>query len=512
MEGYQLKISVLGSSQPLWRVIQIPARLTFLDLHLTIQRIFGLDDEYIFRFELEELATFVIKLGDEKTDYFNHKVIFCNEIVGDYLSVGMNFNYFYDLEDNWEFELCVLKRLDDTKSTPEVIDYSGSNLIDSCASIFEYEKIRDNLSKEKLKFKLNEVNESLWGIEAEEVINYSPLKNKYLDVINKLKRIIEKRNLDSCQVIRVHSDCDVYWVIIKTDEGYVIELFENYDNLLQGFYNLQTGALNHAFCHCFTFLLSNKEISVEHTLDQEHKIAAFYNEPGYLPSLIDVEGGKIVLKWLEELLVGLTYDQNTSEIDEIIDIIIKNNNFISSSIYVHEPQIDINDYDFGYRGKERLNTSLELFDQVSIDVICLPTSNTYLTNELQLYAVIATKDDYLIKDIALPEKALMAETLIDIMISFFEQNGKPSQVVVNNLNVLFLILGFLNDNAISYLEDDTDLEIELALAHTFGISDELDEVIENPFIQELIREFEDNNEDEIDIKLEEYLKQGELLN
>ncbi|MEY8676554.1 plasmid pRiA4b ORF-3 family protein [Thomasclavelia cocleata] len=508
MEGYQLKVFVQGSTEPIWRIVKVPVKMTFMDLHLTIQKIFELSGEDTFYFELQEIGISVIKLdiiGDVSSKL---KTIFCNEIIDDYFYEGMVCDYFYDLEDRWEFGIIVEKKLDDYDVVPKVTDYFGGNLLEDCGGISGYEKIINEIDDELISFDLDYVNECLRDFEVEQVINNDLIKEDFILVLNKLKEIIKKRNIESYQVIKLNGTMTIYWVIIKTIEGYVVELFQSYDDLLQGFYNLRSESINYAFCYCYTFLLSNSAMELEQTLNSKQTIGAFFNEPGYLSSLINLEDGPLLLNWLEELLIGLTFDNNISEADEIIDINIKNKKFESSSIYVHEPEINISEFDFGYSSKVKLNSSLKLFDRVCVDVICLPTLDTYITNELQMYAVIATEEDYLLKEIIFPDKIFMSEALVDVMVDFFRENGIPKYVVINNLNVLFLVFNFLNENEIGYIEDDTNYEIDLAIADAFGFDNEM---IDNSFLQELIEEFREN-EEEIETKLDEFLVQNELLN
>lgn len=509
MKGYQLKIFVQDSTQPIWRVVKIPAKMTFMDLHLTIQEIFGLNDEDTFYFELYELGISVIKLDDRLTINPNLKAVFCNEIVYDYFYEGMVCDYFYNLNDKWEFKIIVEKILDDYDLIPKVTGYFNDNLLENCGGIREYEKIINEINGEQISFDLDYVNECLKDLEIEQFINNDLIKDDFILVLNKLKDIIKKRNIKSYQVIKLNGTITLYWVIIKTIEGYVVELFENYDDLLQGFYNLRSESINHAFCYCYTFLLSDKAMDLEQTLDQEQMIGAFFNEPGYLSSLINLDDGILLLNWLEELLIGLTYDTNVSELDEIIDIDVKNRKFGSSSIYLHEPEIDITEFDSGYGDIIKLNSPLELFERVCVDVICLPAADTYITNELQMYAIVATEEDYLLKEIIFPDKIFMSEALVDVMSNFFRENGVPKHIVINNLNILFLAFNFLKDNKIGYVEDDTDYEIDLAIADAFGFDSEM---TDNPFLQELFEELEGKNEEEIEAKLDELLAQNELLN
>ncbi len=508
MEGYRLKIIVQGGSQPIWRIIEIPAEMTFMNLHLIFQKVFGLNNEFLFSFDLKDINILVMGLDDRDVRPLNQTVIFCDEKIDDYLYEGMIFNYLYDSPDYWEFRVIVEKELVDIKRVPRVIDYCGDNLIERCGGILEYEQMINELNINQFKFNLCLINEYLKDFEIDGVINNDRIKNDFILILNNLKNIIEKRDIERYQVIKLNGSMTIYWVIIKTIEGYVIELFENYDDLLQGFYNLQTESFNHAFCYCYTFMLSDQEIKFEETLDQERKIAAFFNEPGYLPCLINVDDGIVVLEWLEEFLIGLTHDHNISSIDEIIEIDLKGHQYDNSFVYVYEPQIDSSKFDTAFCNKEKLDTTLNLLERVCIDIICLPTPNTYITNELQIYAIVATKDDYLIKEVLFPDTILMAEALIDIMIDFFNQNGKPDKVVVNNLNVLILVLKFLDNNSISYIEEDSRLEIDLAIADAFGFGDEIDDI----FLHELMDDLEEIDEEEIETELNELINYKKMLN
>ena len=214
-------------------------------------------------------------------------------------------DYFYDLEDRWEFGIIVEKKLDDYDVVPKVTDYFGGNLLEDCGGISGYEKIINEIDDELISFDLDYVNECLRDFEVEQVINNDLIKEDFILVLNKLKEIIKKRNIESYQVIKLNGTMTIYWVIIKTIEGYVVELFQSYDDLLQGFYNLRSESINYAFCYCYTFLLSNSAMELEQTLNSKQTIGAFFNEPGYLSSLINLEDGPLLLNWLEELLIGL---------------------------------------------------------------------------------------------------------------------------------------------------------------------------------------------------------------
>lgn len=68
-----------------------------------------------------------------------------------------------------------------------------------------------------------------------------------------------------------------------------------------------------------------------------------------------------------------------------------------------------------------------------------------------------------------------------------------------------MIYSFLMDNGIKINEENIDLEISMAVADAFGINDEIDDISLN----ELFEEFED---EEVEIRLDDNLDKKELLN
>ena len=313
------------------------------------------------------------------------------------------------------------------------------------------------------------------------------------------------KNFEGCLKYKVNSNAIIYWVIIKTIEGYVIEMFDDYSEMLEGFWNLSAGEINRVFGHFYTFILNNEKIESADTLDNEGKIMAFYNEPGYMPSLIEMEVSEDILNWLKDLEVTLKSDSNISEEDEIIEINIKDFKFISSNIYVYEPEVNINDFDNGYRGNEKIISSVILDERTCLDIVALPSLETYSTGELQIYAAIASENDYIIREIFLPDKNLMMETLIDVMIEFFNHNGVAKEVTVNNLNIYFMIYDFLKNNGIKINEGNIDLEISMAVADAFGVNDEMDDLALNDI-------FEEFKDEDIEIQLTNSSNKKELLN
>lgn len=482
MGGYRLTIRLVDSTKPIYRVLKLPGKLTFCDLHSIIQEIFGFESAFEYMFDLD--------LSDN------------NEILESKLVDKMIFGYRYGFDYCWNFEISVIQ-LDDFDIIPEVIDYVGDNLCDDYSGVKEFEKLCDENNLEV--FDLDFVNSRLYRYQIEDVINNNEIKYGYIEVISKIGELLNCKNFEGCLKYKVNSNATIYWVIIKTVEGYVIEMFDDYREMLEGFWNLSAGEINRVFGHFYTFILNNEKIESADTLDNEGKIMAFYNEPGYMPSLIEMEVSEDILNWLKDLEVTLKSDSNISEDDEIIEINIKDFKFISSNIYVYEPEVNINDFDNGYRGNEKIISSVILDERTCLDIVALPSLETYSTGELQIYAVIASENDYIIREIFLPDKNLMMETLIDVMIEFFNHNGVAKEVTVNNLNIYFMIYDFLKNNGIKINEENIDLEISMAVADAFGMNDEMDDLSLNDI-------FEEFKDEDIEIQLTNSSNKKELLN
>lgn len=477
-KGYRLKITVMNSLEPVFREVEIFAGSKFIDLHLLIQESFGLENKHEHKFELNSLV-----LND-------------NEKIAKYLNQEKLLVYLYD---HWEFEIIVEKQLEEIVLTSRVLNYQGDNLI---------KEDMGNIDS-SVEFDLAKVNQSLQGVKT---INESLLKNDIVERLKEIHKTLKNRDINGYQVIKLHGETTTYWVIINTLAGYIIELFENYDDLQQGFYYSQVEGLDHAFCYCHTFLLSEDELDFADTLDKDKCYAAFFNQPGFMPSLIEEASGTLILSWLNEFLTAITYDSNVCEADEIIEIWLNENNYDFSVIFEHEAIVDMSKYDFGYQGISKLSSTEELLQRVCVDVVCLPTLSSEETGELAVYGVVATKDDYLIKPINYCINQVIGETLIDAMIDFFEQYGEPQEVIVSKLNVSFLIARFLKSHGINCEMGDTSKEVDLALGDAFCLNEEIEEMFDDPLIRELVEELEGKSEEEIEAKLAELLAQTELLN
>ena len=67
MAGYILKIVLEDTHPPVWRRVAIPERITFYELHLVIQCLFGWEDGHLHNFSIPQEDIFI---DDEENSGF----------------------------------------------------------------------------------------------------------------------------------------------------------------------------------------------------------------------------------------------------------------------------------------------------------------------------------------------------------------------------------------------------------------------------------------------------------
>lgn len=509
MTGYRLKISVKDSNSPIWRIVDIPGLSQFTDLHQLIQVVFGLNDFYEFEFYIKSKNIRVTSNEEITGDII---LVDCFSEIGNYLENGMVIDYVYDLDDEWNFTIEVLEMFENSINYSRVVDYHGYSLSEECGGIKQFEEMLENGmidEEDDIVFDIEGINQLLRFFEVSEVLNKSDLKYEFCDLLRDLNELINLREINDYQVIKLISKHTSYWVIINTFDGYALELFENYDDLIEGFYNIINDNSSYsAFCNCWTFLFSDNDLDSSLALDEDQLYAVFKNQAGYLPSLLEIDEAKYVYDLLTDFKVALSNDDNTSEFDEIIEIKLENSQFVESSIFVHEPKINLHRYNYGYKGQNKIQTTIENTGRVCLDVACIPNGSSYFSKAMTVYIVMAGEDDYLIKEAEFPTLRCIGETLIDAIIDYSNSYGKPVKLSVGNINVLFLILEFINENSIFYQNDDIKADIELALVESLDAEDYFDKTITD----ELSSELSEASKEELEEKLNAILGNKKIIN
>jgi hypothetical protein len=111
---YQIKITIVGISPPIWRRLQLPADSFLDELHWIIQRVMGRTNTHPHQFIVggrggARYAPPALKLGPFSTSVGNSERTSLGRIAD---KVGAKLIYEYDFGDSWKHEIRVEKILE----------------------------------------------------------------------------------------------------------------------------------------------------------------------------------------------------------------------------------------------------------------------------------------------------------------------------------------------------------------------------------------------------------------
>ncbi|OIO04644.1 MAG: hypothetical protein AUJ52_14765 [Elusimicrobia bacterium CG1_02_63_36] len=98
--AFHLKVTLLGSSPPIWRRVLIPGNLTLAKLHDILQRAMGWTNSHLHMFEVgpDRYAEPDPEWGDVGD---HHAIRLCDAAP----QAGDKFVYIYDIGDGWQHEI-----------------------------------------------------------------------------------------------------------------------------------------------------------------------------------------------------------------------------------------------------------------------------------------------------------------------------------------------------------------------------------------------------------------------
>jgi hypothetical protein len=100
VEVYAIKVTLLGTSPPVWRRILVPCDITLRNLHRTLQTVMGWTNSHLHQFVLPRQSNSHRKHG------LRTKIVHESTRLGDLIcTAGARLLYEYDFGDGWQHEL-----------------------------------------------------------------------------------------------------------------------------------------------------------------------------------------------------------------------------------------------------------------------------------------------------------------------------------------------------------------------------------------------------------------------
>jgi len=145
---YQFKVSLLGISPPIWRMIQIRRDYSFWDLHVGLQDAMGWLDSHLHLFRIINPVTGDLEeIGIPNEELFEdeHPCIagWAVPISAYFADVGSRADYDYDFGDCWEHEVIVEDIVDlvAEERYPKCVAGARACPPEDCGGIWGYEEL-----------------------------------------------------------------------------------------------------------------------------------------------------------------------------------------------------------------------------------------------------------------------------------------------------------------------------------------------------------------------------------
>ena len=104
--AWQLKITLVGISPPIWRRILVPGSIRLSSLHDAIQAVFGWTDTHLHHFEFDG-EYWGVPDDEDFEDLKNENKVQLRKLL---MAEGRTLNYTYDFGDNWRHKI-LLERI-----------------------------------------------------------------------------------------------------------------------------------------------------------------------------------------------------------------------------------------------------------------------------------------------------------------------------------------------------------------------------------------------------------------
>lgn len=514
MKGYQLKITLKGTSPPVWRRIWIPADMTFRNLHEAIQYLFGWMDYHLYDFEIAREHVKIL-CDDGEAFEFERDTVFkdMDTPLHTYLKEKMKLVYTYDYGDNWEHVILVEKQSEEAQSQIKLLKWKQDNLAEDAGNVDgyqeivakaadetneEHEKMKNWLEMQHIPFDEEIVREDLASITQEDM--YFTLSPEAGMVLNEaLAAFIDQLDkMELCGMSLITADdqeTKKVLVIAQYEEGYNMQLYENETDYMRGVestpellgYNLYANGVS-IICLDQGFQRGDGWVSEDGTCIVK------IMQTGYLPMDPDDEAAYEIANDLHDFLNILQScghrnlpDYNEGRMlsgiwkkDGTLDISYPEIRMLNESITLHlQPD-----------QAALLNRKKKTIRELQVDLIA-DLLETVADIRLPLYLTLEN-EDYQLK-IPLDDESYrgfeeMNRSVVSLLCGFMEEYGRITTIIVNNDNMAQMLSGLCEDLSIKlriedFMSEAQKLMMEEDLHHDFEMLNTLAGMSEEEFYQ-----------------------------
>ena len=140
---FRLRIELLDIEPPIWRVVELPSKSTFAELHRVIQASMGWQNSHLHEFRLEDACYGVPEPGEDTIDESSVQL---QEVLE---GKDWAILYLYDFGDDWAHDILVEDVLasEPGVSYPRLVDGGRACPPEDCGGVMGYSNLLTTLSK-----------------------------------------------------------------------------------------------------------------------------------------------------------------------------------------------------------------------------------------------------------------------------------------------------------------------------------------------------------------------------
>lgn len=482
MKGYQIKITLKGTSPAIWRRIQLPADFSFELFHDTIQVVFGWQDYHNYNFKIAKKKIKVVQNIDSDMLIFEkYKIITCDNNLSTYLEEGLTCLYTYDYGDMWEHLIKVEKVIDMEEDYPILLKWKGENLAEDCgnqehltyiqeiakdAKHPEYEAMKDWLEQQHIPFHEDFVKDSLRSINTyayDEPILNEEISRQLNDVIMTLQNELYTFEIEGIGLLILDTkEKRKVFAVSDQKDGINIQIYENETDYLRGVENVSDTMMYNLYANAYSILMLDEPLhDLGHWITDDACCMVKKMRTGYLPINVNEEEALAIIKDVTCVLSMLTTCKhkkltNIQEGHMMVGTWKRN-----GSLQITYPSVqligDMTTIHLNERQLATLSKCKELEKGVSIDLLTKPSECYYINHEMDVFFVLEN-DDYSIcqplHHFNLKTFEDMNEAVLALLCTFIEDEGRMKYIRVNNDNMHLILEGICDDLNIDLLSDD----------------------------------------------------------
>ena len=184
MAGYICKIVIEDTHPPVWRRVIVPDRITFKELHETIQILFSWKDERLHEYEVPGDRMYISDSGETWANHYNEEETLIDSFFRNYKWL----RYTYDFGDNWRHRINI-EKIDEEYQERKVtlLKFKGDNFTEDSDGACCEDNEQNIFDSAKVEQKLN----GFYYSSHEELEETKLLKESLHDLTENLKKLFE---------------------------------------------------------------------------------------------------------------------------------------------------------------------------------------------------------------------------------------------------------------------------------------------------------------------------------